>query len=92
MSFALAYKIRHGVGLIHNEPKESAHPVRKLSFNIGGILFPLVAIILTGFDRLRRNSGVSALVNPNRYYDCCFVIFLLGHTYFRSASVSGVVV
>ena len=46
VSFALAYKIRHGVGLIHNEPKESAHPVRKLAFNIGGILFPLVAIIL----------------------------------------------
>ena len=46
ISFALAYKIRHSVGLIHNEPEQSAHPVRKLAFNIGGILFPLLAIIL----------------------------------------------
>lgn len=46
VSFAFAYKIRKSVGLINHEPLESAHPVRKLAFNIGGILFPLIAIIL----------------------------------------------
>lgn len=46
LSFAIAYKIRHSVGLTHNEPSESAHPVRKLAFRIGGVLFPLLAIIL----------------------------------------------
>ena len=46
LSFAAAYKIRHSIGLTHNEPLESAHPVRKLVFRIGGILFPLLAIIL----------------------------------------------
>lgn len=46
VAFALAYKIRHGIGVTHNEPLESAHPVRKLLYRIGGILFPLVAIIL----------------------------------------------
>jgi len=42
----MAYKIRHSVGLTHNEPLESAHPLRKLGFRIGGILFPLLAILL----------------------------------------------
>lgn len=46
VSFALAYKIRHSVGLTHNEPAQTAHPVRKLAFRVGGILFPLLAIIL----------------------------------------------
>lgn len=46
LSFAIAYKIRHSVGLTHNEPLDSAHPVRKLAYRIGGILFPLIAIIL----------------------------------------------
>ena len=46
LSFAAAYKIRHSVGITHNAPLESAHPVRKLAFRIGGILFPLLAIIL----------------------------------------------
>lgn len=46
LAFVLAYKIRHSVGLIQNEPLESAHPVRKLAYRVGGILFPLLAIIL----------------------------------------------
>lgn len=46
VSFLLAYKIKHSVGLTHNEPLESAHPVRKLAYRVGGILFPLLAIIL----------------------------------------------
>ncbi|MCF2948070.1 mechanosensitive ion channel [Paraglaciecola aquimarina] len=45
-SFGIAYKIRHSVGLTHNEPLDSAHPVRKLAYRVGGILFPLLAIIL----------------------------------------------
>lgn len=46
LSFAFAFKVRKSIGLTNNEPLESAHPVRKLAFNIGGILFPLIAIIL----------------------------------------------
>jgi small-conductance mechanosensitive channel len=46
LSYAIAYKIRHSGGLTGTEPLESAHPVRKLAFRIGGILFPLLAIIL----------------------------------------------
>jgi small-conductance mechanosensitive channel len=46
LSFAAAYKIRHSVGLTRNEPLKSAHPVRKLAFRVGEILFPLLAIIL----------------------------------------------
>lgn len=46
LSFAFAFKVRKSIGLTNNEPLESAHPVRKLAFNVGGILFPLIAIIL----------------------------------------------
>lgn len=46
LSFAVAYKIRHSVGLTHNEPTESAHPMRKLAYRVGEVLFPLLAIIL----------------------------------------------
>ena len=46
LSFAAAHKVRNSIGLTQNEPLESAHPVRKLGYRIGGILFPLFAIVL----------------------------------------------
>ncbi|MGS2720333.1 mechanosensitive ion channel family protein [Paraglaciecola aestuariivivens] len=61
VSFALAYKIRHGVGLTHNEPDDTAHPVRKLGYRIGGILFPLVAIILL---QVSTKAGESLAYTP----------------------------
>lgn len=60
-SFAVAYKIRHSVGLTHNEPLDSAHPVRKLAFRIGGILFPLIAIILL---QISTKTGKSLAFTP----------------------------
>ncbi|MBU3003743.1 mechanosensitive ion channel family protein [Paraglaciecola arctica] len=61
LSFAVAYKIRHSVGLTHNEPLESAHPVRKLGYRIGGILFPLIAIILL---QISSKAGESLTFTP----------------------------
>ncbi|WP_339723633.1 mechanosensitive ion channel domain-containing protein [uncultured Paraglaciecola sp.] len=61
LSFASAYKIRHSVGLTHNEPLESAHPVRKLAYRIGGILFPLLAIILL---QISTKAGESLAFTP----------------------------
>ena len=46
LSFAVAYKVRNSIGLTQNEPLDSAHPVRKLAYRVGGILFPLFAIVL----------------------------------------------
>jgi len=46
LSYAVAYKIRRSVGLTKNQPLEGAHPLSKLAFSIGGILFPFIAIIL----------------------------------------------
>ncbi len=46
VAFAISHQIRESRDLLHNEPLESAHPLRKLAFRIGGILFPLLAIIL----------------------------------------------
>lgn len=38
--------IRKNIAVSHNEPSLSAHPVRKLLYRIGRMLFPLIAIIL----------------------------------------------
>lgn len=46
ISFAIAYKIRHSVGITHNEPPESAHPIRKFSYRVGEVIYPLIAILL----------------------------------------------
>ena len=46
VSFAAAYKIRHSIGITKNEPLESAHPIRKFAYRVGGILYPLIAILL----------------------------------------------
>ncbi|UZE95416.1 mechanosensitive ion channel family protein [Alkalimarinus alittae] len=56
LSFAVAYKIRRNVGLTRNEPLDSAHPVRKLAFRVGGILFPLLAIILLQISTMAGKS------------------------------------
>lgn len=61
LSFAVAYKIKHSVGLMHNEPLGSAHPVRKLAFRIGGILFPLLAIMLL---QISTKAGESLAFTP----------------------------
>jgi small-conductance mechanosensitive channel len=60
-SFVVAYKIRHSVGLTHNEPLQSAHPVRKLAFRIGEILFPLLAIMLL---QISTKAGESLTFTP----------------------------
>ena len=45
-AFIAAYKVRQSIGLTNHIPDESAHPLRKFSYRVGGILFPLLAIIL----------------------------------------------
>lgn len=46
VAYILAKKIHDGVGLTSNVPDKSAHPMRKLAYRIGGILFPLFAIVI----------------------------------------------
>lgn len=46
IAFLAAYKIRQNIGLTHNIPADTAHPLRKFVYRIGSILFPLLAIIL----------------------------------------------
>jgi small-conductance mechanosensitive channel len=40
-----AYKVRRNIGLTKKIPLDSAHPLRKFFYRVGGILFPLLAII-----------------------------------------------
>ncbi|MFD2229452.1 mechanosensitive ion channel family protein [Alkalimarinus sediminis] len=61
VSFGIAYKIRHSVGLTHYEPLDSAHPVRKLAYRVGGILFPLLAIILL---QISNHTGKNLAFKP----------------------------
>jgi len=51
IAFGVAYKIRHSIGLTHNEPDDVAHPLRKFAYRIGGVLFPLIAILLLQVSR-----------------------------------------
>ncbi|WP_200821233.1 mechanosensitive ion channel family protein [Oceanicoccus sp. KOV_DT_Chl] len=60
-SFTVAYKIRHSFGLTHNEPLQGAHPVRKLAFRIGEILFPLLAIMIL---QVSTKAGESLAFTP----------------------------
>ncbi len=45
-AFFAAYKVRRNIGLTKNIPLDSAHPLRKFFYRVGGILFPLLAIII----------------------------------------------
>jgi small-conductance mechanosensitive channel len=46
VAYLLASKIRHSIGLTHNKPEENAHPLQKLIYRIGGIFYPLLAIVI----------------------------------------------
>jgi small-conductance mechanosensitive channel len=46
VAFAISYKVRHSFGFTYSEHMESAHPIRKFCYRVGGVLFPLIAILL----------------------------------------------
>ncbi|GAB2693828.1 mechanosensitive ion channel family protein [Aliiglaciecola aliphaticivorans] len=45
LAFWLALKIRNTVGLTHHEPDVSAHPMRKLAYRVGYLVYPLIALV-----------------------------------------------
>lgn len=46
VAYSLASSLRKNIGVMHNEPTAQTHPFRRLAFRIGGILYPIFAIIL----------------------------------------------
>jgi small-conductance mechanosensitive channel len=46
LAYGVAYKIRHSIGMIHNVPSSGAHPVRQLIYRVGGVIYPVLAILL----------------------------------------------
>lgn len=46
VAFAVSFKIRRNIGVTNNAPIDHAHPVRKFFDRVGGLLFPLVALLL----------------------------------------------
>ena len=61
IAFAAARKIRQGIGITHQQPADSAHPVRKFAYRIGGILYPLIAILLL---QISRKAGETLEYSP----------------------------
>lgn len=46
LAFFSARKIRQSFGITHSTPSETAHPLHKLAYRLGGIIYPLLSIIL----------------------------------------------
>lgn len=46
LAFLLAKKIRNHIGVTNHQPPETAHPLHKLAFRLGGIIYPLLSIIM----------------------------------------------
>jgi small-conductance mechanosensitive channel len=61
IAFAAAYKIRHSIGLTHIEPDDTSHPMRKFAYRVGGVLFPLIAILLL---QISRKAGENLEYSP----------------------------
>lgn len=51
LAYGIAYKVRHSIGIIHNLPLEGTHPVRQLIYRIGGVIYPVLAILLLQITR-----------------------------------------
>ncbi len=60
-AFFVALKLRKSIHFLYDTPDSSAHPLRKLSFHIGGIIFPLLALFLL---KISANMGVSLQYSP----------------------------
>ncbi|MFQ3251072.1 MAG: small-conductance mechanosensitive channel [Glaciecola sp.] len=61
IAFAAAYKIRNSIGLTQSEPDDTAHPLRKFAYRVGGVLFPLIAILLL---QISRKAGENLEYSP----------------------------
>lgn len=46
LAYVIALKINQSIGLSDQEPSPNAHPVRNLMSRIGGVIFPVFAIVL----------------------------------------------
>ena len=61
VSFIVAHKIKQIGGLTRDEGVENSNPARRLAFKTGGILFPLLAIILL---KITKTVGESLTFSP----------------------------
>ncbi|MEP4892480.1 MAG: mechanosensitive ion channel domain-containing protein [Aliiglaciecola sp.] len=73
LAFWLAGKIRNTVGLTHHEPDPSAHPMRKLAYRVGYLVYPLIAlVVLKVIIETSANSGF-----PTWFLDTALTIAVL---------------
>lgn len=61
LAYIAAQKIRHSINITHSEPRENSHPIRKFLYRLGGILYPLIAILLL---QISTNAGESLEYSP----------------------------
>lgn len=61
LAYIASQKIRHSINITHNEPSENAHGIRRLAYRLGGILYPLIAILLL---QISTNAGEALEYSP----------------------------
>lgn len=76
LAFFIARKIRKSVGITHHVPAENAHPLHKLIFRLGGIIYPLISITLLRIStEISGHTAHSAWVINTAYFIAVLLFF-----------------
>lgn len=75
-AYFVARKIRNSIGITHNIPSETAHPLHKLAFRLGGIIYPMVSITLLRIStEISGHTAHSAWVINSAYFIAVLLFF-----------------
>jgi small-conductance mechanosensitive channel len=76
LAFFIAKKIRNSIGVTHNQPPETAHPLHKLAFRLGGIIYPLLSITFLRIStEISGHTAHSAWVINTAYFIAVILFF-----------------
>jgi small-conductance mechanosensitive channel len=76
VAYFVARKIRNSIGITHNTPADTAHPLHKLAFRLGGIIYPLVSITLLRIStEISGHTAHSAWVINSAYFIAVLLFF-----------------
>jgi small-conductance mechanosensitive channel len=76
LAFFIAKKIRNSIGVTHNQPPETAHPLHKLAYRLGGIIYPLLSITFLRIStEISGHTAHSAWVINTAYFIAVILFF-----------------
>lgn len=61
LAYGLSVVIRKKIGLTNSVPAEGVHPLRKLAYRVGAVLFPIIAIVLL---QISTKAGAKLAYSP----------------------------